>query len=122
VIDDLAEVHHGRFAGLTNAEIEASHPGELRRRERQKYTWTFPGGESYADADTRAGRALDHVAASTAQAALLITHEMIGRMLLRWLLDLMPADAMARSIPHGTVIEVHPGDGQMTSHPIARPE
>jgi len=31
IISDLAEIDHGTFAGLTNDEIEARHPGELAR-------------------------------------------------------------------------------------------
>ena len=49
VFEELAEVDHGAFAGLTNEEIEVSHPGVLARRASRKYTWRFPGGESYRD-------------------------------------------------------------------------
>lgn len=122
VIEELAEVHHGAFAGLTNTEIEALHPGEMQRRERQKYTWTFPGGESYADADTRARRALERVAAAGAAKPLLVTHEMIGRMLLRSLLDLTTDAALAWSMPHGAVIEVLPGEGLVTTRPLSASE
>lgn len=116
IVDELAEVHHGTLAGLTNEEIEARHPGELDRRDQQKYTWTFPGGESYADADVRAARALEAVAAGGAKVPLLVTHEMIGRMLLRSLLGLTPDEALDLSMPHGSVLEVLPADGQLTIH------
>jgi probable phosphoglycerate mutase len=111
VLPELAEVHHGRFAGLTNAEIEAAHPGELARRGRDKYRWRFPGGESYEDADRRAGRALELVAASGSTRPVLVTHEMLARMLLRRLLDLSPADALVRRLPHGVVLRVLPAGG-----------
>lgn len=115
VVEDLAEVHHGAFAGLSNDEIEAAHPGELGRREREKYTWTFPEGESYADADARASRALQQVAQAGATTPLLVTHEMIGRMLLRALLELTPAEALAWSLPHGSVIKVLPAARAVTT-------
>lgn len=115
VIDELAEVHHGTFAGLTNDEIEAKHPGELQRREHEKFTWTFPEGESYADAESRAGSALGRITAFDAQAPLLVTHEMVGRTLLLSLLGLPPAEALRISIPHGTVLEVHPPDSRGAS-------
>jgi probable phosphoglycerate mutase len=107
-------VHHGTFAGLTNQQIEARHPGELVRRETQKYTWRFPDGESYADADIRACTALDDVARAGAASPLLVTHEMIGRMLLRALLGLQPDQALSWSLPHGVVAEVSLVDGTVT--------
>jgi broad specificity phosphatase PhoE len=108
VVDDLAEVHHGRFAGLTDDEIEKHHRGEWHRRAEDKYRWRFPGGESYADADRRAGAALTLIDRSPADRPLIVSHEMIGRMLLRQLLDLAPHDALGRSQPHDVVYEVAP--------------
>ncbi len=119
VISDLSEIDHGSFAGLTNDEIEARHPGELARRADCRYTWSFPNGESYADAGVRAGSALDTIAASGATAPVVVTHEMIGRMLLRSLLRLDVADALERSLPHGCVLEVRPVD-QTYRHVHAR--
>lgn len=119
VVTELAEVHHGTFAGLTNAEIEALHPGALQRRRQQMYTWAFPKGESYADADVRAGRALERIAATGAQIPLLVTHEMIGRMLIRSLLNLTPDEALEWSMPHGAVIEVAPAEGSVATHPMS---
>jgi broad specificity phosphatase PhoE len=52
--DTLAEVHHGAFAGLTNAEIHLKYPEEWAARGLDFYRWRFPGGgESYEDADRR---------------------------------------------------------------------
>ena len=51
VINELTEVHHGQFAGLTDEDILRRYPEEWSRRTTDKYTWTFPDGESYADAD-----------------------------------------------------------------------
>jgi broad specificity phosphatase PhoE len=43
-----------------------------------------------------------------ARRPLLVTHEMVGLMLLRRLLDLPPEDALARSIPQGVMLEIAP--------------
>lgn len=118
VISDLAEIDHGTFAGLTNEEIEARHPGELARRAQSRYTWSFPGGESYADADVRAGAALDAVVATGATSPVLVTHEMNGRMLLRTLLRLDPQDAFEQSLSHGSVIEVWPAEARAVTHTV----
>ena len=85
VLDELAEVAHGAWSGLTSAEIDAGWPGQRAAREQDKYTFRFPDGESYADADVRAGRALAEVARSGVRRPLLVSHEMIGRMLLKQL-------------------------------------
>jgi probable phosphoglycerate mutase len=106
VVDELAEVHHGDFAGLSNTEILRRYPLEVARRKLDKYTWIFPGGESYAAADTRAAKALARVA--QAKRPLLVSHEMIGRMLLKNLLGLQAHDALGRSQPHDVIYEVDP--------------
>ncbi len=106
VVDQLRELDHGAMAGLTKAEIEARFPGELARRRRSRYTWRFPGGESYADADARAGVALEIVRNRGAEMPLLVSHEMIGRMLLRNLLGIDVGEALKLSQPPGTVYQL----------------
>ena len=108
VVDELAEVHHGAFAGLTNAEIEERFPGELDRRSRDKYRWRFPNGESYKQAGQRAAVALQRIEVAGSRKPLLITHEMITRMLLKVLLQLEPDAALALSLPYGVVMAVSP--------------
>jgi broad specificity phosphatase PhoE len=108
VLDDLAEVHHGSFAGLTNADIAARHPAAAHERSRDKYHWRFPHGESYADADRRAAAALRAIAGA-AQRPLIVSHEMIGRMLLRNLLDEEPAESLRRDQPHDVIYVVNEG-------------
>jgi probable phosphoglycerate mutase len=113
VVDDLAEVHHGRFAGLTDGEIERRYLREWGCRARNKYHWRFPGGESYADADRRAAAALALIGRHPADRPLIVSHEMIGRMLLHHLLDLAPRDALSRRHPHDVVYEVDPRAGSL---------
>lgn len=83
VFEELSEVDHGGFAGLTGAEIEAAYPGQLAVRERDGYRYRFPGGESYAVADLRVRRVLAAIARTGARRPLLVSHEMLGRMLLK---------------------------------------
>ena len=105
-VDELAEIHHGAMAGLNRDEIETSFPGEMSRRAADKYRWQFPDGESYADGDVRAGAALRVVAAAGSIRPLVVSHEMIGRMLLRNLLDLAPMEALAYEHPHDVIYRV----------------
>ncbi|TCO49484.1 putative phosphoglycerate mutase [Kribbella antiqua] len=106
VLDELAEVDHGAWSGLTTLEIEAGWPGQLSIRRANKYDYRFPGGESYADAEVRAGRALAEVGRRGARRPLLVSHEMIGRMLLK---RLGVPDALELSQPSEVVYRVGSG-------------
>jgi broad specificity phosphatase PhoE len=108
-VDELTEIHHGSMAGLRREEIAAAFPGEMERRADDKYLWRFPEGESYAEGDVRAGAALRVVGDSGVRRPLLVSHEMIGRMLLRNLLDLAPDDALAGAHPHGVAYRIDVG-------------
>jgi probable phosphoglycerate mutase len=108
VVDELAELDHGEFSGLVAEQIDARFPGERARRAADKYQWRFPGGESYADADARAGRALEQVRLRAARRPLLVSHEMIGRMLQRHLLGLDPHAALTRAHPNDVVYQIDP--------------
>lgn len=102
-LEDLAEVAHGAWSGLTSAEIDAGWPGQRAAREQDKYAFRFPDGESYADAGVRAGRALVEIARTGARRPLLVSHEMIGRMLLQ---QLGVADALRLRQPSDAVYVV----------------
>ena len=108
-VDELTELNHGRMAGLTSEDIERLFPGQLGRRAGDKYRWRFPGGESYADADHRAGMALARIAAAGARCPLIVSHEMIGRMLLRHLLGADPTTALGWSQPHDVIYRIDLG-------------
>jgi broad specificity phosphatase PhoE len=53
--DRLIEISFGEWEGLTLAEIEARNPEALAARERDKWGFTPPGGESYRDVTKRMG-------------------------------------------------------------------
>jgi probable phosphoglycerate mutase len=108
VIDELTEIHHGTFAGLTDEEINIGHPEHWRGRSVDKYGWAFPNGESYALADVRAGRALDRIGGYSARRPLVVSHEMIGRMLRRHLLGLEPHEALACAHPNDVIYWIDP--------------
>jgi broad specificity phosphatase PhoE len=104
----LSEIDHGHLAGLTDDEIERSHPGLLAKRRSSLYAWRFPGGESYADGDLRAAAALRRIERNFARSPVLVTHEMIARMLVRNLLGLGTDEALNRSFTQGTVYQIIP--------------
>jgi broad specificity phosphatase PhoE len=51
----LYEIAYGDWEGLTLPEIEARTPGILAQRERDKWDFAPPGGESYRQLATRVG-------------------------------------------------------------------
>jgi probable phosphoglycerate mutase len=51
----LIEIAYGEWEGLTLPEIEARNSGVLTQRERDKWDFAPPGGESYQQLATRIG-------------------------------------------------------------------
>jgi broad specificity phosphatase PhoE len=51
----LLEISYGEWEGLTLPEIEARMPGMLAERERDKWDFAPPGGESYRELTARIG-------------------------------------------------------------------
>ena len=51
----LSEIAYGDWEGLTLPEIEARSPGILAQRDRDKWDFAPPGGESYRQLATRVG-------------------------------------------------------------------
>jgi broad specificity phosphatase PhoE len=55
VDDRLMEISYGEWEGLTLPEIDARMPGTLAGRERDKWDFAPPGGESYRELTRRIG-------------------------------------------------------------------
>jgi broad specificity phosphatase PhoE len=121
VVEELSELDHGAWSGLTADEVEANWPGQGEARARDKYEYRFPGGESYADADVRAKRALDRVYRSGAQVPLVVSHEIIGRMLLKNLAGLGSEQALMLHHPSDVVYRVQPPLGAIDVLPNVVP-
>ena len=121
VLPELAEVHHGEMAGLTREQIDARFPGAMTARAHDLYRWAFPGGESYADAAGRAVAALSAIAESGSRNPLLVSHEMIGRMLARALLDTAAETALTWRQPNDILLRVTPSTRTMHTIRCAAP-
>jgi probable phosphoglycerate mutase len=61
----LAEVGFGSWEGFTGAELQASFPAVYAERERDKWRFTPPGGESYATMSARVRDWYDGLARDT---------------------------------------------------------
>jgi probable phosphoglycerate mutase len=105
-VAELADVHHGDLAGMTWEEIDQAYPAARAERAANRYGWAFPSGESYAEARSRARRALSVCGWMASGVPLLVTHESIGRMLRAELRGLDASGALALRHPHGVVFEI----------------
>ncbi|WP_240745187.1 MULTISPECIES: histidine phosphatase family protein [unclassified Microbacterium] len=105
-VPELADLHHGALAGMTWDEIDAEYPTAREERAANRYGWAFPGGESYAQARSRARKALSSCGWASEGTPLVVSHEMIGRMLRAELRGLDASNALGLRHPHGVVFEI----------------
>ncbi len=73
----LIEHNMGYWQGLTNAQIDCKYPGARKEREKNKWKYVIPGGESYAQIYDRAVAWLATIPEESLVVA--VAHGMIGR-------------------------------------------
>ena len=95
----LAEISFGEWEGLTYLEVMARDKGIVAARESDKWSFTPPGGESYAQVVLRVRQWYDSVARDTVVAA----HGGTARALIAYLGLASPQDATHYSIDQGVV-------------------
>jgi broad specificity phosphatase PhoE len=99
-IDDrLAEISYGEWEGFTLKEIQARDPGVLQRRERDKWDFRPPGGESYREVAKRVAAWYATVTRDTVIAA----HGGVARALMANFHILPEEEATHADILHGVV-------------------
>jgi probable phosphoglycerate mutase len=101
----LVEHHLGSWQGLTNTQIDERYPGARRAREENKWTYTVPGGESYALVHRRAQQWLAQERRAPVTVA--VTHEMYSRALQGAYGGLTPAETLGRSHHQGRIYWLH---------------
>jgi broad specificity phosphatase PhoE len=95
----LAEIAFGEWEGLTYADVMARDKDVVARRESDKWGFTPPGGESYAQVTARIGEWYARVDRDTVVAA----HGGTARALVAYLKLAPPEDATHYSIDQGVV-------------------
>ena len=106
----LLEIAYGEWEGLTLPEIEARNAGLLTQRERDKWDFAPPGGESYRQVAARIGDWYRSLAGDTVVAA----HGGGVRALMA-LLDVLPEEEAARAQIEQGVVYVF-ADGKMSRY------
>lgn len=87
----LIEFDYGQWSGLTNNDIENQYPGELEAREKNKWFYTVPGGESYAEVEAKVDHWLADLPAN--KIVIAVTHSVVSRVLRSRYLGMHRSDA-----------------------------
>lgn len=85
-LNDLREHSFGIWEGMTEEEIENEFPGELQKRENDRWNYLIPGGESYKLLNDRVLPILN--AKYPTEDIVFVTHGMVSNILRGELLNL----------------------------------
>lgn len=99
VDERLMEISFGRWEGMTLAEIARSEAAALAARDRDKWSFTPPDGESYADVTRRIGAWY----ASITRDSVIAAHGGTARALIAHLGIMPAAEAPLANIENGVV-------------------
>jgi broad specificity phosphatase PhoE len=102
----LKELSFGAWEGLTWPEIEARDPEGLRAREKDKWNFAPPGGESYAMLAERVRPWLGGLTAD----AFVVSHGGVARALMTLIAGVKPAKAMDAPIAQGRALRFENGE------------
>jgi probable phosphoglycerate mutase len=103
--DRLIELTFGEWEGLTWKQVRKADPGRAALRERDKWGYVPPGGESYAMLAARVGPALHEVARPT----VVVAHGGVARAFLTLACGVSPRNAASVDIWQGRVLVIENG-------------
>lgn len=106
IADDLREMDSGHWEGLTFDEIKLRWPKEYEARGAALGTTPPPGGESFADAGVRLGRAIDRILSQTTGNIAVVAHGGANRGWLCTLLGWGPHRVMEVRQPWGGITAI----------------
>ena len=105
--DRLKEISFGAWEGMTWAEITHHYPGDAAARERDRWGYAPPGGESYVEVAARVRTWLETLDGDT----LVVAHGGIGRVLLYHLAGFDPEAASGADMYQGRALDFQSGSG-----------
>lgn len=105
----LNEINSGSREGMTYEEIKEEHPSEFKARQDNKLYYRYPGmgGESYLDVIHRLQSMIIELERMS-QSCLIITHRVVLRILLGYLLEWSQTQMPHMLVPIHTVYELRP--------------
>ena len=103
----LRELSHGRWEGLTHAEVEERWPEELAEYEAHPYDVRRGGGDSYRDLEARLWPALERLASEhRGERIVCVSHGGPIRLALSKVLDRPLTDRNALGVVNGSWFEI----------------
>jgi len=107
VFRNLDELYAGECDGMTYDEIAASFPEDAERREKDKFSYRYPRGESYADLIARL-EPIAHEMERQREPLLIVAHQGILRVLYSYFMEMPREQCVHVPIPLNTVIKLTP--------------
>ncbi|CAM4878934.1 unnamed protein product [Rotaria socialis] len=102
----LNGINAGIFEGLTYREVAERYPEEFAARDRSKYYYRYPGGESYHDLIARLEPVIMEL--ERAENLLVVCHQAVARCILAYFLDKDAERLPYIKVPLHTVIKLTP--------------
>ena len=109
---ELNEIHAGICEGMTYREVGETYPAIAKWRSAAKYTFRYPGGESYQDLVSRLEPIIMELE-SAKKSVLVVAHQAVLRALFAYFFNEAAQDSVGMEIPHGTVWRVRGAGGPM---------
>lgn len=103
----VVEITFGDWEGFTLDELRAAEPERIALRERDKWDFVPPEGESYALLAARVGAWLEEVRRPT----FVVSHGGVGRVVRHLVLGIPPAEAAAMPFPQDRALVIDGGRG-----------
>ncbi|MBL7148268.1 MAG: histidine phosphatase family protein [Nanoarchaeota archaeon] len=105
-VPELREILSGDMDSLTYAEFESRFPKLFKVREKDKYHWSFPNGESYETAKNRVKPFLDGLKSKEGN-YVVVGHRGMNRTILGYVLDLPKEEIPYLNIPNDVIFELN---------------
>lgn len=105
--DRLKEHSFGLWEGLNEVEIEEMFPGMVKAREADWWDYRVPEGESYALLEARLQPFVDELCSD--QNYIIVTHEMVSKVMRKILLGLSEQACLALGHKHNHVMQIDRG-------------
>jgi probable phosphoglycerate mutase len=103
----LTELDVGTWEGMTNEQVDEMFPGERKHRNRNRWEYVYPCGESYEALFNRSMRWLAKIPEDSVVIA--VTHEMISRTIRGAYCKLTPESILKLRHPHNVVYRLFGG-------------
>ncbi|MFL6655280.1 MAG: histidine phosphatase family protein [Sulfurifustis sp.] len=108
VLDCLAEQDMGEWQGLSNRGVDERFPGARARRDKDKWNYVIPGGESAAMVHQRLLPWLRSCRED--RTTVVVAHEVVSRMIRGIYLALDPAETLKLDHSHGRIYRLSQGE------------